>query len=123
MSDATFQDCTERRLGLIEQNQARTNTYFKIFGGVLALVSLPVFMVAFDMRSAVNLLMVQSKSQTIALNKLSEKMDSITINGSPRTVDKIEVNADRIQQNSSAIKDIDLRVRAIERGSSKSITH
>lgn len=123
MSDATFQDVTEKRLGLIEQNQARTNTYFKIFGCVLALVSLPVFMVAFDMRSAVNLLMVQSKSQTIALNKLSEKMDSITINGSPRTVDKIEVNADRIQQNSSAIKDIDLRVRAIERGSSKSITH
>lgn len=122
MTDDNFQKATEKRLSLIEQIQTRTNTYFKILGGVLMLVSLPIFMVAFDMRSAVSLLMAQSETQTLALNKLGDKLDSITINGSPRTVDKIEVNSQRIQVNTHAIKDVDLRLRVIERGSTKQVS-
>ena len=122
MSESEFQESTEKRLGLIEQNQARTNTYFKILGGVLVLGTIPIFVVAFDMRSAVSLLMAQSESQTSALTKLGEKLDSITIHGSPRTVDKIEVNAGRILENTNTIKDIDLRVRSLERGTLKQVS-
>jgi hypothetical protein len=129
MNDDNFQEVTEDRLSKIEKdhtdiklNQTKTSTYFSILGGVLALVSLPIFMVAFDMRSAVSLLTAHSETQTAALNKLGEKLDAITINGSPRTVDKIEVNSQRIQVNTHAIKEVDLRLRVIERGSSKQVS-
>jgi len=122
MTDELFQESTESRLGLIEQNQAKLNTYFKIMGAVLTLGSIPITMVAFDMRSAVALLSSQSIQQTEALNKLSDKMDAITINGSPRTVDKIEVNSERIKTNTAAIKDVDLRLRVIERGTTKNVS-
>jgi hypothetical protein len=122
MNDDNFQEVTEKRLSQIELIQTRTNTYFKILGGVLTLVSLPIFMVAFDMRSAVSILMAHSETQTATLNKLGEKLDAITINGSPRTVDKIEVNSQRIQVNTHAIKDVELRLRSIERCSAKQVS-